>query len=553
MFWFLLLLVPSDRFPFCVLVVFHVSCSVPVTKCSNFSISAEQSGCPREKLVNINKTLQFALTQIEALSSVASDPDAGQFRCGPVIYPRLARGGKSTFLMLLFDELKKSEKFAPIIISFNGGFAMRDNETALQAMQRVIACKFVEVDASSEARRVVCDEKTLMQHISDTSEGKHVILLIDELNILGTPLDIEAANFLKTRFLDSARRYLVFTSHMPIDLEFFENRIMKPSSRDNHFVPLPICHDLSILQSMSKACESLTPVEAVIHGYIPSLIYSMKGGETTFLNRYKAIFRSNFPDNDRSRRILGEFIREVLRGSTRENEENEDWMCAVRKFDVFGSTTLDRTIEFPIGYIAAILDDFEYINPNETVSMCNNLLMYATTTDSGKDWELIIQFALMLHCLDACVNGGGGPFDILANRRGVRIPGLKFEFITLSTEFVSITSDALKAKVYALLDGFSHPVILVIAPVNCLFSVVDFIVATKIDMTTKVFGVQCKKGRDKPQKEVPDWFEKGFLVCGNASDFSYTSSLKTWTYLTKADVLHLLGHSLSSLYPGRIW
>ena len=60
-----------------------------------------------------------------------------------------------------------------------------------------------------------------MDHIERTAAGKPVVLLIDELNILskGEPLDATVSQFLKTNFLDQKDRYLVFTSHILMDLD----------------------------------------------------------------------------------------------------------------------------------------------------------------------------------------------------------------------------------------------------------------------------------------------------------------------------------------------
>ena len=41
-----------------------------------------------------------------------------------------------------------------------------------------------------------------------------------------------------------------------------------------------------------------------------------------------------------------------------------------------------------------------------------HLIVHATRTETGLDWELIVQCALLLHCINAKVNGLGGPFGI---------------------------------------------------------------------------------------------------------------------------------------------
>ena len=53
----------------------------------------------------------------------------------------------------------------------------------------------------------------------DIHLGNNVVLLIDELNSLGVPLDSGAAELLSEMFLDRAGRFLVFTSHFPVPIE----------------------------------------------------------------------------------------------------------------------------------------------------------------------------------------------------------------------------------------------------------------------------------------------------------------------------------------------
>jgi hypothetical protein len=56
------------------------------------------------------------------------------------------------------------------------------------------------------------DHKALDEHLGD-----NVVLLIDELNAIGTP-DSYLAELLRTMFLDKAGSYLVFTSHYPVSI-----------------------------------------------------------------------------------------------------------------------------------------------------------------------------------------------------------------------------------------------------------------------------------------------------------------------------------------------
>ena len=110
-----------------------------------------------------------------------------------------------TFLRLLFGTLKdQGVGFAPIVITFNDGFVRRQGESSREAIIRMIACQFLDLSTEEEERLVVCDHRKLLEHIDVTSEGKMVVLLIDELNQSGVPLDPETCMFLKDHFLDAS-------------------------------------------------------------------------------------------------------------------------------------------------------------------------------------------------------------------------------------------------------------------------------------------------------------------------------------------------------------
>jgi hypothetical protein len=69
-------------------------------------------------------------------------------RSRPLMISRLARGGKTTLLSLLFDELKRQHRNVRVIfITFNGSsnFETRQGESQRNAILRVIATQLVSV------------------------------------------------------------------------------------------------------------------------------------------------------------------------------------------------------------------------------------------------------------------------------------------------------------------------------------------------------------------------------------------------------------------------
>ncbi len=68
------------------------------------------------------------------------------------------------------------------------------------------------IEKDNQFRCEVLDLQKQLQEINQ--QDKSVILLVDELNKLGIPLDIEVSKFLIDNFLDQKGRYLILSSHV---------------------------------------------------------------------------------------------------------------------------------------------------------------------------------------------------------------------------------------------------------------------------------------------------------------------------------------------------
>lgn len=513
-----------------------------VANCSNFD---HGDSCPTAQLVNIADTIKFALETIEANAFVRASLQSRTTRCSPVVYPRLARGGKSTFLQLLFDSLKSDDRYAPILISFSGSFMPREGESACNAITRSIACQLIDV-ASEEDSHVVCDSKALLQHIEDSSGGKAVILLIDELNQLGVPLDPQASRFLKDNFLDHANRALGFTSHLWMDVDYLSKGA---TLRTQKIVPLPVCKDMKLLRAMGSRFSSLTRMEAALHGYIPSLIYSLKVDGSTFRDRVAAA-NINVIKYENENQILGAFVRQVLDGEMVTAEVGAEWMAVVRKFDVFGSTQVFRTIEFPIGYIAAILEKFTFMKFSYMSSWYKHLLTYVSTTYGGNDWAMIVQFAVLVRCIEAClVLKSSAPCVVNFLGSKAAISDLQLHCVTIPGD-ITTPDDANSWLREQGLD-FTRPTLIIATPSHSSFLGFDmFVYLFQPNEKPYVTAIQSMSGEGTPDSTVlvPAWIDKVYLMRGKAPD-SCRMRLGKWVYLTKGQIKDFLGHSLRFLYP----
>ena len=473
-----------------------------------------------------------------------------QVRIPPLVYASLARGGKSTFLILLFDRLKV-EGFAPIFISFLSR-VVRPGETASQMLNRYIALQMCDPVSGECAANAVVDELELYAHIDRTSEGRGVILLIDELNKLGLPLDAVAAQSLKDYWLDRSNRFMVFTSHVPLDLDASSQTGVvarsprassvlssgpgPSSSRTIVTVKHPRCLDPGTLSEMFlPSLVSVTPAEVSLYGGIPSLVYSAKTEPRSLQMRF-AERGLLVRDSQEATvvQVLQKFITAVLTGQQQ---------MYIGSFYEFGVVPAPGEIQWPIFYLQQILDLFPDGRNLKLADLIErDLTTYASRTGSGLDWELIVQVAILMQCLDAKVNEGSGPFDIVASGEQV----FRIETFQLAHTVV----DAEQAN--KVLDDFIYRcqrgTIVVATPGFVSFPVVDgFVYFKESNENVRKIAYQVKLGRAYPADAVPSFLESGILVRGKPP--SKSAERGRWKYHSDSQIDRLLGASLRDLKP----
>jgi len=171
-----------------------------------------------------------------------------------------------------------------MIVSFNGSgpFKFQEGETAKEAIMRQIVSQLVDTTSLPPNALNKCDEASLRKKLQDDLSDSEFILFVDELNASGVPLPYDASSFLKEVFLDPPHRGLVFSTHVPMDLNTDRRSISMRqtlrgcSDRDFEAVKTPICLDIDQLRSISPKCADLTPHEMFLYGGNPELIFCVK-------------------------------------------------------------------------------------------------------------------------------------------------------------------------------------------------------------------------------------------------------------------------------------
>lgn len=477
----------------------------------------------------------------------------GADRIKPIVMSRFSRGGKTTVAIKLFEELKKDPNFLPIFISFNNSthFKHRPGELHDHAILRRIAVQFTE---NEDDFNLNVDNKTILNYIDTQSGGKGVVLIIDELNVLSTTLDPRAAELLRSEFLDKKNRYLVITTHVPMNVDSTGNTnadaglVMgkRPASeisgslsshRGINVIHMPLSVDLEKLQQMSDECESLTPFEAVFFGGVPSMIYSIKGCQFDPSDKVATLVKEKGCGNI----TVESFIHLVLTGICQNK--------GLSVFDVFGTQQDVSKMQYPLCYINALLEI--WFDQKCFTSLYNEITVYGRKVGTGLDWETLVQYAVMMRCVYASkCSVYDGPFGILPNAATCPI----FRFISVPASCQNV--DGLITYVKNKLKECKEPTLVMANSQYANFPVFDGFVwyhvpgsnnANNANNADTIMGYQCKLGRATSTWDIPDPIRKGVLIRGLPVDSSFKKD--KWEYLTKTEVEEFLGYSLQPLIP----
>jgi hypothetical protein len=436
------------------------------------------------------------------------------------------------------------------LITFNGNeinrFKHRKGETQAQAILRLITIQLGNY-TRDQSQNLVVDRLALDKHLGD-----NVVLLIDELNNLGVPLESDAAELLREMFLDRAGRYLVFTSHFPVSIEgnghMASDMIGQvgdnlPSLRGVLTVDMSMASNLSELRGMSESCEGLTLEQAAWFGYVPSLIYSSALGYcghmvTTPSLRFRNMHIVIDPGDELN--ILKRFIKELFNGRRDPSVS--------RYFGAFVTINADSLISYPLCYVKEIFELLSLASPalKKINNMLVNLGTHLQSQHTGLAWECTVQLAIILRVMQAHWFGFAGPFGLVPEGTN---PDIAFRVIPGECESLV---DA-KVIMDKMILQYKSPTLIYVSSASGRFPVVDgFLVYTSgSSSSARIVGFQIKSGDVKPSHSI----DKGIINGGAVlirGRFKGTKDLKIksgWTYMTSEEVKDFLGHSLLLAMP----
>lgn len=413
------------------------------------------------------------------------------------------------------------------------------------------------------------DLLTRLQEIND--KGKTVVLLIDELNKMGVPLDSSTSSFLTNHFLDRIGRYLIFSSHVHLQVDVpsgvvvAANMLASPSGRTMMSLPLPFCTDRAVLEDMLGGSSSITDLKITFSIGIPSLLFIMSRAsrkEMTFQQRFDEVVEHHlkarrgslaeqtFVAENRDKLLFG-FLTTIIHG-TRGEGFFEGFSTPVA---AILSTPVDqRQLRFPLPYIPIIL---QFLCENDATGLYDSLKASAETVESGRDWEMVVAFSIYIRSLEALYckrNARGdplrGPFSIATdgvnNVRVITIPhyiatvAAAVQFINDATEKPrTIYIFQLAYAKFPDFDGFVN------------YTTLKRTAGQMDDQTRTptIHGYQCKLTRGYPRHAVDTLnIKRGWFLRGGET--VNTPVRDGWEFPSVAEIeTSLLGFGLRLLHP----
>ena len=482
------------------------------------------SACKKENLVGLDQVIEESMKIVTFHFHQESSLD-GTYRKPMLLYSRLARGGKTTTLSNLFDEIK-NKNMRPMFISFNGssGFKLIDGETEVEALYRVIVMQLIGMNIY-KGGKIFVDWDALDDYIG----LEPFILLIDEMNALTFPIGEAVSIVLKKYFLDKSNRYLVITSHMPLDLDhvYSESTV---SRRSCEVVELPFSFDLIKLQAMGENCRPLNEKIVAYYGGIPSLMFTER--ESRDYNPYNRFLDYTW-EVGRGENDFLDFITELLNGlSIHESVRVYDKLASL-----VGSDKFISVLRWPPCYVICILGLFNVsgCGLHYLITSLKALQTYQDALLEGNWWEELVLIGLILRSSIATHQGGAGPLGICDDGEALGASMSLFKF----NSDIQTLKKARRLINKQLSENINS--VIIFTPSYASFPQFDGFVGLNMKGKQKLIGYQCNHGKAGSKGNKPSWLHKAILLRGITAEES--SKLRGWEYWSFSQTKSLLGES----------
>jgi hypothetical protein len=231
--------------------------------------------------------------------------------------------------------------------------------------------------------------------------------------------------------------------------------------------------------------------------------------------------------------VLRSFVNEVLFGWRRH--------AVVRRLDMFSSADQIEKSHWPLCFQSAILGYLSRMPvATKICSLIDELGVYSSRTETGLDWEIIVQVAILLRCVGAYFGDNDPPFL----GRGCTVHDI--ECVTIPKEYQTL--DGAHKFIVDCTRAVKVGTVMYISPQFAKFPDYDgFLLYKESDSRNRIIGVQIKLLRGYPKNLPPSWMEAAYLIRGGAPVKAFAK--EKWQYLNDNEMKSLLGYSLEPLYP----
>jgi hypothetical protein len=534
----------------------------------------------RSKPFNVNQSHYLVAMEdtvkeaIDIVNDYIAKETSDSFRKPPIMISRMGRGGKTTTLKCIYDALLNDNKL-PMFITFYGNFFRHTNESQSEAMLRTIAEQLIDCNLT-DTKNIIVSETLLDQYIEAQIKRtrKPFVLLIDELNTLSKkmPVDEECSTLLKSIFLDKPNRYLIFSTHIPLDLDTISTSLSSSktfascnSPRDVKVLNMPICFDIAEMGKMKPTnyFTDLPLSESVANIFlvqgIPSLYSSWQYNQneiTPTLRFHRELKYVPRPKAAEAKEILQTFLETMIDGMGITRTQ-------IQIFQSFSSVSVNKkhsnnllevpiVMTFPILYLRCILMWFiresdlsnEYVCAvRSMIDVLDQLFLQSAVDVKGKIWEVIFLQGLLQHLTVSLLSGRALSIFPLLDIPVVK--SLRVVFLDKNIDNVNKLETGIQKDMG---DDEAHSIV-VFYPKFDRFPFLDFVLCYKdIDGKVKSFGFQGKSGEAVPTqtKYFPHWIDKMYLFRGKPKE-SNRRTRSDWVYLVRGNIRDILGVSLSQL------
>lgn len=466
-----------------------------------------------------------------------------------LLLSRLSRGGKTTILRSLYNQLRKSDINA-LYVTFNPHSNSKiDGEAEDDALFRVITNELAtRYKADRDSPRVV-DWSGLNQHIGDSK----FVLIIDEINMLSKRIKGRLSRCLRDYFIDPKDRFLVMSSHMPVFIDetsddssnYNTNSSAALSLRNLVLLPMPTANSVSELVLMDKLrCAGVTHNLMVYYGSVPSLVYVAC---TQLLEKpsYKFSFMGAMTDHS----ILKTFLRALITGIGDEKLGYLYPFCSNVKVEEKG---LGMRYMWPPCYIGPILARViaAPVALSSIVDHLDSLKEHSKKQGDGMTWEAIVAAATLINMQLSSYFGSAGPLDLCEAEQARDSEVLNIQLSEMCTT-VDQAREEITAHCQEELDS-DRVYLILFTPTHAAFEQFDgFVAFCRRGEVVRVCAYQCKDDKDGKAGgvgNVPEWINgNGWLFRSNpASSSNSTPSKRGWKYMTRDEVKKYLGYSLGA-------